>query len=621
MELLRYLDFELKLGRSGDQFTAQVISSPAGEAKGVFQLPFTTDRLENLVIKLGWVRRSGRSIHSTEMAAAQELGGKLFEAVFAGELRACLRNSLDAASSHDSTGLRIKLRLQDVPELADLPWEYLFDPFLDRFMAQSIQTPIVRYIEMPERITPLITKLPLQVLVMASCPTDYVQLNVERERALLDKALAPLVNQGKVIATWLQDATLGDLQRRLRTETFNVFHFIGHGGFDEKKEEGVLILKDDRGRGWKAGGRRLGTLLHDHRTLRLAVLNSCEGARNSSTDPFSSVAATLIRQGIPAVVAMQFEITDEAAIKFSSEFYAALVDGYPVDAAVTEARKAIYFMPNDVEWGTPVLYLRSPDGKLFHWEKPQPEWEEDQHKAGAKTTLRAMEEERRKAEKEKQRLTQGEEHLGVEAESPPVSFAEFGGVADPNAEGDKYYYGRGVPQNNEEAVKWYRKAAEQGDAGGQANLGVMYEKGRGVPQSDEEAVKWYRKAAEQGHAVGQKNLGFMYDKGRGVPQNDEEAVKWYRKAAEQGDAGGQTNLGFMYREGRGAPQSDDEAVKWYRKAVEQGDAGGQANLGFMYEFGRGVPQNNEEAVKWYHNAAAQGNIYAQKALLRLLGGK
>jgi hypothetical protein len=73
----------------------------------------------------------------------------------------------------------------------------------------------------------------------------------------------------------------------------------------------------------------------------------------------------LIQQGIPAVLAMQFEITDQAAIVLSQVFYEALADGYPAEAALTEARKAIFASSNDVEWGTPVLYLRAPDGHLF----------------------------------------------------------------------------------------------------------------------------------------------------------------------------------------------------------------------------------------------------------------
>jgi hypothetical protein len=164
----------------------------------------------------------------------------------------------------------------------------------------------------------------------------------------------------------LDEATLVALQRRLRRGPYHVFHFIGHGGFDQQAQDGQLILEDDRGRGRLVSGHYLGMLLHDLHSLRLAVLNACEGARTSLTDPFAGTAQSLAQEGIPAVIAMQFEITDEAAITFAHEFYQANADGYPVDAALAEARKAIFAQGNDdVEWGTPVLYLRSPNGQIF----------------------------------------------------------------------------------------------------------------------------------------------------------------------------------------------------------------------------------------------------------------
>ena len=97
-----------------------------------------------------------------------------------------------------------------------------------------------------------------------------------------------------------------------------------------------------------------------------------------------------------------------------------------------------------------------------------------------------------------------------------------------------YDHGQGVRQDHDEAVRWYRKAAEQGQAGAQSNPGVMYASGRGLRQDHAEAVRLYRKAAEQGHAGAQYNLGVMYASGQGVKQDHAEAVRWYRKAAEQG---------------------------------------------------------------------------------------
>ena len=99
--------------------------------------------------------------------------------------------------------------------------------------------------------------------------------------------------------------------------------------------------------------------------IRLVVLNSCEGSRGAVDDPFSGVASSLIERGIPAVIGMQFEITDRAAILFGSEFYTALANGMPVDIAVAEARRGIYADDNDIEWGTPVLFMRVEDGQLF----------------------------------------------------------------------------------------------------------------------------------------------------------------------------------------------------------------------------------------------------------------
>ena len=152
-----------------------------------------------------------------------------------------------------------------------------------------------------------------------------------------------------------------------------------------------------------------------------------------------------------------------------------------------------------------------------------------------------------------------------------------------------------------------REAAEQGDAASQAAIGMMYATGQGVPQDDAQAVAWYRKAADQGYALAQRNMGVMYDSGKGVPQDDAQAVAWYRKAADQGYAAAQLDLGFRYAKGQGVPQDDAQAVAWYRKAADQGDAIAQCNLGVMYANGRGVPQDDAEAVSWYRKAAEQGH--------------
>ena len=183
--------------------------------------------------------------------------------------------------------------------------------------------------------------------------------------------------------------------------------------------------------------------------------------------------------------------------------------------------------------------------------------------------------------------------------------------------GNMYYSGHGVSKDYAEAVKWYRKAAEQGYALAQNSLGNMYKNGQGVTQDYSEAVKWYRQAAEQGNPASQTTLGNLYHNGLGVTKDYVEAVKWYSKAAEQGYSSAQFLLGFMYDKGYGVTKDYTEAVKWYRKAAEQEHSYAQFLLGYMYENGYGVSKDQSEALKWYRKAAAQGHEDATKAVNRL----
>jgi hypothetical protein len=350
----------------------RVLSSPAGQATHTFALPFSDLEIENFLLRIGRPRSGVRRLESPQMYAAQQFGGQLFAALLGGDVRLCFNSSLNEARDQDK-GLRLRLRLTDVPELADLPWEFLYNTSLDRFLVLSAETPIVRSLDLLRDARPLTVKPPLRVLVMIASPRDYEQLDVEREWANLTTALADLRQNGMVDLERTDDATLTSLQRSLRRGEFHIFHFIGHGGFDERTQDGVLLLEDERGNGRPTSSQYLGTLLHDHRSLSLAVLNACEGARASRSDPFGGTAQNLVRQGLPAVLAMQFEITDGAALVLAREFYSAIADGYPVDAALAEARKAIFGQGNDIEWGTPVLYMRATDGRIFDIAPSSPE--------------------------------------------------------------------------------------------------------------------------------------------------------------------------------------------------------------------------------------------------------
>jgi hypothetical protein len=354
------LRIRLQPGEAGNYKV--LASGPFGEVSGDFRLPFEGAELENFILRIGRPRRGVRKLGSPEMTAAQTLGSGLFDALFRENLRD-LYHTTSAEADAAGKGLRITLLLGQAPELMNVPWEYMCDD--GRFLSVSERTPIVRYLDLKKAHKPLPVVGPLKIVGMVSNPTDVAELDVEVEQRRLEAALEAPIRRGEIELVWLENATLSALHEALEGGDFHIFHYIGHGAFDEQAGDGVLILEDERGRARPVTGTYLGQLMADERTLQLAVLNACEGARASAEDAFAGVATSLVKSEIPSVIAMQFEITDDAAILFAGGFYSALARGAPVDAALATARKAIWANYNDIEWGTPVLFMRVPDGRIF----------------------------------------------------------------------------------------------------------------------------------------------------------------------------------------------------------------------------------------------------------------
>ncbi|MEA2723972.1 MAG: hypothetical protein QOH59_1743, partial [Gemmatimonadales bacterium] len=367
---MEYLDFELRIAPGvGREYPVSVLGSPAGETSATMSFPFDTLALQNQLqgVEIAVLRSGGtrRDVVSQEQLGVSEFGRKLFEALMTGTVRENFRRSRDRACA-SGKGLRLRLRIE-APELAALPWEYLYDPTEADYVCLSIDTPIVRYLECDRPAEAITIQPPLSILGVIASPSDRPGLDVSREKQRVEAATAALREAGLIKLTWLAGSTWRDLQKAMRQGPYHIFHFVGHGGFDAASNEGVIALTDEQGKSALMSATQLGRLLADHDSLRMVVLNSCLGAKSSATDVFSSTASVLVRRGISAVVAMQYEISDLAAVEFARSLYEALADGMPVDAAVAEARKAISLSVNNtVEWGTPVLHMRSPDGMLFN---------------------------------------------------------------------------------------------------------------------------------------------------------------------------------------------------------------------------------------------------------------
>jgi hypothetical protein len=368
-DLLAYDELKLRIERADEvSYRVLALAPDGGIAEGEFCVPFSEIELDNFVLRIGRARGRTRAYKSPQMEEAKHLGSKLFDALIQGDVRDVYQ-AARRVSEVNERGLRVTLYLTGVPELMGVPWEFLYER--PSFLSQSVYTPLVRSLDLKTVRAPRKLTLPLQVLVLASQPIGYDDLDIEQERGKLAAALRVPSSKGLVEFRWLNRATLRELDRAISApDDIHVLHYIGHGGFDERSGSGVLILEDPHGAPHEVTGEEFGSLLYDERSLRLAVLNSCEGARTSHVDPFSGVATSLVERGLPAVVGMQFEISDDAAITFAERLYTAVAQGLPVDTALAHARKAVFAAGNDVEFGTPVLFLRAGDARLFEVDMP-----------------------------------------------------------------------------------------------------------------------------------------------------------------------------------------------------------------------------------------------------------
>jgi len=338
-----YREFDLRLARTGDdKLEVEIISPHSGDGRGIAPIPVYTTA----------------SIESGQGASLQQIGEEIGQALFPEEVRRRFETSL-----HDATkageDLRVRLRFHD-KGLANIPWEAAR---LDEdYLALRPATPLVRYVPASEPPRKLSIRGPVHVLGIMSSPLDQAPLAVDEEKACLEQALEPLIKSGRLRLTWLEKATTPALQEALRRNA-HVVHYIGHGDYDAENQEGELLFEDESSATSSVKASWLATLLRDSGVC-LAFLNACKTGHAAG-----GVAEVLVRREVPAALGMQVSVRDDVATAFSETFYAALVDGWPVDAAVVEGRKAIVNVlnnnPDQPDWIHPVLYMRAPDGVLF----------------------------------------------------------------------------------------------------------------------------------------------------------------------------------------------------------------------------------------------------------------
>jgi hypothetical protein len=380
---LVFNNFDLHIGQGQDGiYPISVHYSPAGETMDPVLLPIACDDEP----MRDWLRRlrEGFTERDELLALGQRLASYLLPP---GPVRDLYQRSLGMA---EAKGLRLRLRLRiSPPELAALPWEYTYDEGIGDFLSLNPRTALVRYHSQPVPPRSIASHRPVPILVVISNPPDVRPLDTAREIRNLIKALRRLLEEdgATIDVLWsglpqeqreiealvadqagtrlLPDPASADGLRNALRREYRVIHYVGHGGFDEEMGGG-LVLAGDQGRGILVGARTLARELRGS-SVAVIVLNACQSATESTARSYMGLAPNLIRAGVPAVVAMQYAIADSSAVSFTRALYRALADGWPLDAAVTEGRKAISarLTEDDADWGIPVLFMRSSDGVLW----------------------------------------------------------------------------------------------------------------------------------------------------------------------------------------------------------------------------------------------------------------
>jgi hypothetical protein len=358
------LYFDLSVYRTEDGYYVRVLASPAGDAVELFTQPLLPRELEAFRRAVATFDIGDDALLESNVQLVQDLGRRLFMALFPKSVGTMLQASYRMAYEARAQ-LTIRLRLNEVPELALLPWEFVYDPIRHEFPTLSLHSPLIRYTDLMHHIPPLKVELPLRMLCVIAAPAGHPAVNKEAIwHNILDK-VDHLALDNRLRLEQLRKPTLHDLQRRLRERDCHILHLISYANYEEFTEDGVLILEDEMGRARPVSGQHLGSLLRDHFPLRLVVLSAIEPQRVVRPNPQLAAAQSLVRRGLPAVVAIQSALDAHSTGVFARQFYTQVADFAPLDLALTETRRALEVTSASAAWGLPALLTRIPDAKLF----------------------------------------------------------------------------------------------------------------------------------------------------------------------------------------------------------------------------------------------------------------
>lgn len=294
-------------------------------------------------------------------AEMKEFGANLFDALFTG----VVGRLYDEARSRQRNRKLDLVFTSMIPWIAEKPWEFAYDKVRQSFLATE-EIHLIRNVltAVPAHVIPALSG-PLRILVASAQPVGFGRLSIEQEESVIRRGFEPLLEAGSVSIKVLAHATPSLIHGALATGDYNVVHFIGHGAFDEDKQEGMLVFEDDRGGEYPLGERSVREIFCQ-RGVSLVFLNACQSGSGGRADFNKGVAQALVSHGLPALVANQYSVLDSSATSFAQFFYWALAQGMTLGQAAREARIAVNYslMGDPIDWAVPVVYARDPNKAL-----------------------------------------------------------------------------------------------------------------------------------------------------------------------------------------------------------------------------------------------------------------
>jgi tetratricopeptide (TPR) repeat protein len=330
--LIQTLDFQFRKQSEGFRLDVypRATSQPLATADFNFP-PSFLDGAELQLLDFDTKDPAGR------VGRLREFGSRLYRQIFTPEVAAVWS---EQKQRHEFLVLCIRVAA-DATELEAIAWETLFDG--EEFIAAGTKTTVLRLPldVQPQAALPAVP-LPLKLFALVSSPLDlkeHSRLQIEREQEILLEAINDPAGQGRIRADFEDEAKLEIIEGSLETP-YQIFHFTGHGIAPENG--GGLLFEDAQGKGRPTSVTEvLQSLQRGQNSLRLVVLSGCQTARTINVGGFRDMARGLLRRKIPAVIAMQFSISDAGGLKFAEAFYSRIASGVTLELATNAARRAL----------------------------------------------------------------------------------------------------------------------------------------------------------------------------------------------------------------------------------------------------------------------------------------